>query len=68
MLLSVKITEHTLSFVQASSPFVGSGMANDYQVTVGKNRKSFDFRANTPSCDFSIHKNERVKEIKCVFV
>lgn len=68
MLLSIKTTKHTLLFVQASSPFGGNGMANDYQVTVGKNRKAFDFQANTPICDFSINKNERVKEIKCVFV
>ena len=68
MLLSTKTIKNILSFTQTSSTFAGNDMDKNYQVSMTKSRKAFDYQSIKLSDDFKNNRNERVKELKCVFV
>ena len=77
MLRSIKITKH-ISIIAIVALCAMSGgfekgrsinlFSNTDKIADAQAYKSFDYQGNKPSCDFRNNNNERVKEIKCVFV
>jgi hypothetical protein len=77
MLRLIKTTKH-ISVIAIVALYAMSGgfekgrsinlFSNTDKITNAQGYKSFDYQAIKPSCDFRNSKNERVKEIKCVFV